>query len=102
MGDRERPQPAALSLAKRLLADLPAHCRIVSVIDGHPATLAWLGGVCGHRTISLGVEFFGQTGTIGDLYRHYGIDRYSIVDRVASLTAGRLIGGRPVVRGNAS
>ena len=48
------------------------------------------------------MEFFGQTGTIGDLYRHYGIDRYSIVDRVASLTAGRLIGGRPVVRGNAS
>jgi pyruvate dehydrogenase E1 component len=40
---------------------------MVTVIDGHPATLAWLGAVAGHRTIPLGVEHFGQTGTIGDL-----------------------------------
>jgi pyruvate dehydrogenase E1 component len=34
------------------------------VIDGHPATLAWLGSVRGHRVEALGVEHFGQTGTI--------------------------------------
>ncbi|MEO9786286.1 MAG: hypothetical protein ABJF67_01600, partial [Aurantimonas coralicida] len=48
-------------------------------IDGHPTTLSWLGGVGGHRTIPLGVERFGQTGTIGDLYRHFGIDADAIV-----------------------
>ncbi len=54
-------------------AEPAAHCTLVTVIDGHPATLAWLGGVEGHRTVALGVEHFGQTGTIGDLYRHFGI-----------------------------
>ncbi len=44
------------------------------MLDGHPATLAWLGAVHGHRMRPLGVEHFGQTGTIADLYRHYGID----------------------------
>ena len=85
---RSRGNPAAVSQAERLLADLPQHCTLVTVIDGHPATLAWLGGVRGHRTVSLGVEHFGQTGTIGDLYAHFSIDARSIVERVAGLTAG--------------
>jgi pyruvate dehydrogenase complex dehydrogenase (E1) component len=44
------------------------------VLDGHPATLSWLGAADGHRVRPLGVEHFGQTGAIEDLYRHYGID----------------------------
>ncbi len=89
---RARGQAGALSHAERLLGDLPPHCRIVTVIDGHPATLAWLGSVAGHRSIPLGVEHFGQTGTIGDLYRHYGIDCDSIVVAAEGLTAGRRAG----------
>ena len=85
---RARGNAAALSHCERLLADLPPHCTLVTVIDGHPATLAWLGSVRGHRTIPLGVEHFGQTGTIGDLYRHFGIDAQSIADRIAGLTPG--------------
>ncbi len=79
----------AFSHAERLMAQLPPHCRIVTVIDGHPATLSWLGSVAGHQTIPLGVEHFGQTGTIGDLYRHFGIDAQSIIDKVSGLSAGR-------------
>lgn len=86
--DRARGNAAALSHSERLLAVLPPHCTLVTVIDGHPATLAWLGSVCGHRTIPLGIEHFGQTGTIGALYRHFGIDAQSIVDRIAGLTPG--------------
>ncbi|AMM86057.1 pyruvate dehydrogenase E1 component [Rhizobium petrolearium] len=78
----------ALSTVERLFAQLPPHCVIVTIIDGHPATLAWLGSVKGHRAISLGVENFGQTGTIGDLYRHYGIDARSIANLVMGLTPG--------------
>ena len=74
----------ARSHADRLLAGLPAHCRIVTVIDGHPATLAWIGGIAGHRILPLGVEHFGQTGTISDLYRSYGIDTEGIIARVDS------------------
>ena len=85
---RSRGNAAALSHVERLLQGLPPHCTLVTVIDGHPATLAWLGGVQGHRTVSLGVEHFGQTGTIGDLYRHFGIDAATIVDRAKGLTHG--------------
>jgi pyruvate dehydrogenase E1 component len=70
-----RGNPAAKSHIETLTGrPAPRTARIVTVIDGHPATLAWLGSVHGHQTIPLGVEHFGQTGTIGDLYRHFGIE----------------------------
>jgi len=87
----------ASSHVERLLSDIPSHCGIVTVIDGHPATLAWLGSVHGHRTRSLGVEHFGQTGTIADLHRHYGIDAQGIVLAAEALTPGRPIRNLRVV-----
>lgn len=86
---RSRGQREAQSHIERLLAGVPQNAVLVTVIDGHPATLAWLGGVHGHRTVPLGVEHFGQTGTIGDLYRHFGIDCAGIVEKVDQLMAGR-------------
>ena len=68
---------------------LPRHCTLVTVIDGHPATLSWLGAVAGHKTIPHGVEHFGQTGTIGDLSRHFQIDRHAIANSVSELTIGK-------------
>lgn len=88
---RARGHAGAESLAERLMARLPAHCTLITVIDGHPATLAWLGAVGGHRTVPLGVEHFGQTGTIADLYRHFGIDAEAIV-----AAASRIAPGRPI------
>jgi pyruvate dehydrogenase E1 component len=86
---RERGLVHARSHIERLLADVPSHCGIISVLDGHPATLAWLGAVHGHRARSLGVEHFGQTGSIQDLYAHYGIDANAIIAAAAALTPGR-------------
>jgi pyruvate dehydrogenase E1 component len=77
-----------LSHVEQLLAPLPRDCGIVTVIDGHPAALGWLGSVRGHRVEALGVEQFGQTGNIGDLYRHHGIDANAIIDAAESLTSG--------------
>jgi pyruvate dehydrogenase E1 component len=88
---RERGLVHARSHIERLLAGVPPHCGIVTVLDGHPATLAWLGAVHGHRVRPLGVEHFGQTGTIAELYRHYGIDADTIVAAAAALTPGRPI-----------
>jgi pyruvate dehydrogenase E1 component len=88
---RERGLVHARSHIERLLADVPAHCGIVSVIDGHPATLAWLGAVAGHRTRPLGVEHFGQTGSLAELYRHYGIDANAIVAAAQAIAPGRPI-----------
>jgi len=88
---RERGLVHARSHIERLLADVPPHCGIVTVIDGHPATLAWLGAVNGHRTRALGVEHFGQTGSLAELYAHYGIDANAIVAAAQAIAPGRPI-----------
>jgi len=88
---RERGQLHARSHIERLLAGVPSHCGIVTVLDGHPATLAWIGAVFGHRVRALGGEHFGQTGSLTELYRHYGIDANSIVAAAESIAPGRPI-----------
>jgi len=85
---RQRGRPAT-SVAERLLAPLPRHCGIVTVLDGHPATLSWLGAVHGHRVAALGVDRFGQTGRIADLYAHFGIDAEGIVAAAEALVPPR-------------
>ena len=85
---RERGLTHARAHIERLLANIPAHCGLVTVLDGHPATLAWIGSVHGHRVRALGVEHFGQTGSIQDLYRHYGIDANAIVAAAEGIAPG--------------
>lgn len=86
--ERARGNPRARSHVENLLGSLPSHCEIVTVIDGHPATLSWLGAVAGHKTIPHGVEHFGQTGSIGDLATHFQINRHAIANSVSELTVG--------------
>lgn len=88
---RERGLTHARSHIENLFTRLPPHCALVTVCDGHPATLAWLGSVHGHRTRSLGVEHFGQTGSIQDLHRHHGIDAQAIVTAAQAIAPGRPI-----------
>jgi pyruvate dehydrogenase E1 component len=88
---RERGLVHARAHIERLLDDVPTNCGLVTVLDGHPATLSWLGAVHGHRVRGLGVEHFGQTGSLPDLYRHYGIDANAIIAAAQALTAGRPI-----------
>jgi pyruvate dehydrogenase E1 component len=88
---RERGLVHARSHIERLLGEVQPHCGLVTVIDGHPATLAWLGSVMGHQTRSLGVEHFGQTGTVQDLYRHFGIDAQGIIAAAEMIAPGRPI-----------
>ncbi|MGW9262780.1 transketolase-like TK C-terminal-containing protein [Gordonia terrae] len=52
---------------------------MVTVLDGHPHTLAFLAGVNRVASVSLGVSNFGQVGSLDDVYRHHGIDTDSIV-----------------------
>jgi len=73
-----------LSHAERLLARLGDRARLITIIDGPPATLSWLGGVRGHRVRALGVDHFGQSGEIPDLYRAYGLDAEAILDAAAA------------------
>jgi pyruvate dehydrogenase E1 component len=70
-------------IAERLLARLRPGAALVTVTDSHPATLSWLGGITLSLVMPLGVDRFGQSGDIPDLYRVYGIDREAIIDAAA-------------------
>ena len=63
---------------EHLLQVVPRDTKIITVIDGHPMTLSWLGSVYGHKTLPLGVDRFGQTGNINDLFEEFAIDSQSI------------------------
>ena len=97
-GQRNRGRTAGLvdrsaAPVERLLAPLSRDARLVTVLDGHPLALSWLGAVRGQRVVPLGVEAFGQSGDIPDLYRAYKLDAAAIIDAVArSLTSYRTAG----------
>jgi pyruvate dehydrogenase E1 component len=52
---------------------------LLTVLDGHPHTLAFLGTINQVPVTSLGVTQFGQSGTLEEVYRQHGIDTDSIV-----------------------
>ena len=82
-------EAGAVSHAEGLLSPLSDRARLITVIDGPPDTLSWLGGVRGHRVAALGVDRFGQCGDIPDLYRAYRLDAQAILDAAAGvLVAG--------------
>jgi len=58
---------------------------IVTVLDGHPHTLSFLGAVRNVPITSLGVDDFGQSGDVDDLYRYFGIDTDTIVGAALDL-----------------
>jgi pyruvate dehydrogenase E1 component len=79
----------AASHAARLLSRLAPDAALVSVLDGHPATLSWLGSAGGRSLVALGVEGFGQSGDIPDLYRSKAIDADAIFDACARALVDR-------------
>jgi pyruvate dehydrogenase E1 component len=89
----------AHSHVERLFDSLSPEASIVTVIDGHPATLSWLGSVRGHAIAPLGVDHFGQSGSVADLYRSYGIDTDALIDAVAELSLRRVgVNGSPAAQ----
>ena len=52
---------------------------LVSVLDGHPHTLAFLAGINRVPSTHLGVTSFGQSGDLTSVYRYHHIDADSII-----------------------
>ncbi|MCF6379739.1 pyruvate dehydrogenase [Nocardioides KLBMP 9356] len=64
----------------------PSHPRpLVTVLDGHPHTLAFLAGARGDRIRCLGVSDFGQSSDLSDAYAIHGIDAASVVEAALDL-----------------
>jgi pyruvate dehydrogenase E1 component len=83
-GARRQRRVAQRCHVETLLAPLAGDAHLITVVDGHPGTLGWLGSVHGQRVRALGVEHFGQSGSIEDLYHHHGIDSDAILDACAA------------------
>ena len=81
-------EAAAPSHVETLLGALAPAAGLITIIDGSPSALSWLGGVRGMRTSPLGIDRFGQTGDLPDLYRTYRLDAEAIVDAAAELFVG--------------
>jgi len=73
-----------------MLSQLAPDAGLVSVLDGHPMALSWLGGVANHNIAALGVERFGQSGDLQDLYRTHRIDADAILDGAAAVITKRM------------
>jgi len=71
-----------------ILSELAPGAGLVTVLDGSPGALSWLGGVTGMRVSPLGIDRFGQTGDLPDLYRTYRLDAEAIIDAAAELFLG--------------
>jgi pyruvate dehydrogenase E1 component len=69
-------RPRAAHVSSLLLPGIP----IVTVHDAASHAMAWLGSVHGSRTVPLGVDEFGQSGTIPDLYRQFDLDAGAVVN----------------------
>ena len=82
---RRAGQDTGTSHVESLLSRLPGRAGLITVLDGHPATLSWMAGVGRHRIQSLGVEDFGRSADIPDIHRVHEIDAEAIIDAAARL-----------------
>ena len=58
---------------------------LVTLLDGHPHTLAFLAGINRVPATHLGVTRFGQSGDLDDVYRYHGLDTQTIVGAALDL-----------------
>ena len=67
---------------EELIPEAERRSPIVTVLDGHSHALSFLGSVFGAKTVALGVDRYGQSGSRRELYERYQIGAASIVRAV--------------------
>ena len=77
------------SIAGALRQAFDMNAPIVTVHDASSHAMAWLGSALGVPAVSLGVDSFGQSGTVADLYRAHDLDAGSIVNAALAALAVR-------------
>lgn len=70
----------APSIAGALRSAFPGRAPVVTAHDAASHTMSWLGSALGVPAVSLGVDTFGQSGSVADLYRAHDLDAGSIVN----------------------
>ena len=70
----------APSIAGAVRSAFPDRAPVVTVHDAASHAMSWLGSALGVPAVSLGVDGFGQSGAVADLYRAHDLDSGSIVN----------------------
>ena len=68
---------------EKKLQNIDTNTPIISIIDGHSSALSWIGSVKGQKVIPMGVNNFGKSGDLKEVYELNEINLNSIVDRIA-------------------
>ena len=68
---------------EKTLKSINRNSPIISIIDAHSSSLAWVGSVLGHKVYPMGINKFGQSGDLNEIYSYTNIDFKSIIDRIA-------------------
>jgi pyruvate dehydrogenase E1 component len=76
---RDLTATRAPSHLDRLIPPALRHLPVVTVIDGASHSLGFLGGCLGMRTIPLGVDRFGQCGSLAEVYEAFDVSPEAIV-----------------------
>ena len=84
-------RPVVASHLERLLSPEERGLPVVTVIDGASHALSFVGSALGVRSVTLGVDRFGQTGSQPEVYAEYGIDAAAIA--TAALVALEPVSG---------
>ena len=64
----------------KLLDGINTKVPSITITDSHPHSLVWIGAALGSQTYSLGINDFGQSGEVEQLYEEYMLDTQTIVD----------------------
>ncbi|MBU6244793.1 MAG: hypothetical protein KGP12_06215 [Actinomycetales bacterium] len=70
-----------------LRAAFPADVPIVTIHDAASHAMAWIGSAVGVPSVALGVDEFGESGTLPELYAAHDLDAGSIVNAALSALA---------------
>ncbi len=68
---------------EKTLESFNRNTALITIIDAHSSSLAWIGSVLGHRVYPMGINKFGQSGDLDEIYKYTNIDFKSIIDRIA-------------------
>ena len=80
---------AGSSYLDELLPTADRQTPAITLLDGHPLTLAWLGTVFNAPLKPLGVVQFGQTGSVQELYHQHRIDTDAVLTAIVQILFGQ-------------
>ena len=80
---------AGSSYLDELLPTADRQTPAITLLDGHPLTLAWLGTVFSAPVKPLGVVQFGQTGSVQELYHQHRIDTDAVLTAIVQILFGQ-------------